>query len=80
MPRNDLNFEVPSSVTVGQGFNGLIKDVRFTSLDTPNTVLEFWRLNEGAGNIATGVNGAVLNLTNTSWAQLSRDDDDPLGR
>jgi hypothetical protein len=75
VPRNDLNFEVPSSVTVGQGFNGLIKDVRFTSLDTPNTVLEFWRLNEGAGNIATGVNGAVLNLTNTSWAQLSRDDD-----
>ena len=75
VPRNDLNFEVSSSVTVGQGFNGLIKDVRFTSLDTPNTVLEFWRLNEGAGNIATGVNGAALNLTNTSWAQLSRDED-----
>ena len=71
VPRNDLNFEAPSSVTVGQGFNGLIRDVRFTSLDTPNTLLEFWRLNEGMGNIATGVNGGVLNLTNTSWVQLS---------
>jgi hypothetical protein len=77
--RNPLNFippnATPPSVTVGQGFNGLIADVRFTSLDTPNTVLESWRLNEGTGNVATGVNGAVLNLTNTSWVQLSRPDD-----
>lgn len=75
VPRNGLNFEVPSSVTVGQGFNGLIDDVRFTSLDTPNTLLEFWRFNEGTGSIATGVNGGVLNLTNTTWVRVSRDDD-----
>ena len=71
VPRAALNSGASSSVTVGQGFNGLIRDVRFTSLDTPNTVLEFWRLDEGMGNIATGVNGGVLNLTNTSWVQLS---------
>ena len=72
VPRNGLNSG--SSVIIGQGFNGLIRDVRFTSLDTPNTVLEFWRLNEGTGNISTGVNGGVLDLTNTSWVQLSGED------
>ena len=76
VPRNDLNFEAPSSVTVGQGFNGLIKDVRFTSLDTPNTLLEFWRLNEGTGSTATGVNGGLLNLTNTTWVRVPRHDND----
>lgn len=76
VPRNNLNFEAASSVIVGQGFNGLIRDVRFTSLDTPNTVLEFWPFNEGTGSIATSVEGAVLNLTNTSWVRVPRDDND----
>lgn len=76
VPRNNLNFEASSSVTVGQGFNGLMRNVRFTSLDTPNMALEFWRFNEGTGNIATSVEGAVLNLTNTSWVRVSRDDHD----
>jgi hypothetical protein len=58
------------------GFNGLIDDVRFTSLDTPNALLEFWRFHEGTGSIATGVHGGVLNLNNTSWVRVSRDNDD----
>jgi len=71
--RNDLNFEAPSTFTVGEGFNGLIDEVTVTKLDTPNTVLESWGFNEGTGNSATGVNGGVLSLTNTSWVSLSQD-------
>ena len=76
VPRNSLNFEAASSVIVGQGFNGLIRDVRFTSLDTPNALLEFWPFNEGAGSTATSIEGTVLNLTNTSWVRVSKDDND----
>ena len=56
--------------------DGLIRDVRFTSLDTPNTLLEFWPFNEGTGNTATSVEGTVLNLANTSWVRISKDDND----
>lgn len=81
VPRNDVIFlleKEPSKprVIVGQGFNGLIKDVRFTSLDTPNTVLEFWRLNDGTGSTATSVEGDILDLFNTTWIRIPEHDHD----
>jgi hypothetical protein len=73
VPRNGLNVGQPSTLTIGEHFNGVIDNVRFTSLDTPNTTLEWFRFNEGRGITTTGVNGTVLNLTGTTWVRLDND-------
>jgi hypothetical protein len=51
-------------------FNGAIDDVRITDLVT-HSVIEAWSFDEGRGTTTLGVNGAVLQLGNTTW---TRDD------
>lgn len=59
--------------SIGEKFNGLIDDVRFRALDTKQAI-ETWRFNDVAGFITTGKNGAVLNLKNAAFIDLSEDD------
>lgn len=75
VPRNNLN--ATSSVTIGQGFNGLIDDVEFTALGTPNSLLEFWDFDrpQPSSTMVTGAKGGILDLTNVNVVRLPDDND-----
>jgi hypothetical protein len=61
--------------SIGENFNGLIDDVKFTSL-IPKLTIESWRFNDVTGFIAQGSKGHVLNLETAAWIDASDDDDD----
>jgi hypothetical protein len=51
-------------------FNGAVDRVRVLDLNTESWI-ERWNFNEGEGATATGVNGTVLFVGNSLWAQRS---------
>jgi hypothetical protein len=63
----DGTFNAPSG-----DFHGAIDRVRVRDLSTDNWI-ERWNFNEGQGTTATGVNGMVLQIGNSVWANRSLD-------
>ena len=61
----DGTFDEPTGM-----FNGAIDRLRLRDLSTDKW-LERWNMNEGQGSTITGVNGAVLQIGNATWAQRS---------
>ena len=61
----DGTFDGPTG-----NFRGAIDRVRVRDLNTESWI-ERWNFNEGEGTTATGVNGTVLFIGNSLWAQRS---------